>query len=172
MIPYTPLITAFEIKEQSPVLKYVNEDDIVVYIKPTQNRWINQVLSTNLYYDIMSKKSNNTLSPDESDLLEIYIKPALAWYVAYNVARINSIKITNKGATAQFSENSQAPNKETISWSSTVCKDEADTLADMLTAYLKDNQTLFPKYREPYQGQNQNIPPSGTINDGGIFLDF
>ena len=53
MMIYSPFIEVKYLKDNSPILQYVNDDELSVYIRPAQDIYIQKALGTKLYYGLM-----------------------------------------------------------------------------------------------------------------------
>ena len=95
---YSAFITVKYLKDNSPILQYVNEDELQVYIRPAQDVYIQKALGTKFYYSLMDKISTTSLNANEIDLITQYIQPALVWWATHEFALLITNLRTKRSA--------------------------------------------------------------------------
>jgi len=143
---YTCFVTCQYIKNNSPVIAYVSDDELQIFIKVAQDTQIQRVLGTNLMKDLQAKVLANTLSADEIILMEEYIQTATTHATVYEFLLYNHYKITNKGITKQNSENSTSADLNEVNFLRDDVRNKAEYFRERLTKYLQANTTKFPMY--------------------------
>ena len=104
---YAAFIDVKFLKDNSPILQYVNSDELSVYVRPAQDVYIQKALGSKLYYSLMNKISTGSLQQFEIDLITKYIQPALVWWSTHEFALYANYKFTNKSISKQNSDNSE-----------------------------------------------------------------
>ena len=63
---FSAFITTKYIKDNTPVLGYVNDDELRTFIRPAQDVYIARLLGTNLYEALENNIINNTLTSPQT----------------------------------------------------------------------------------------------------------
>lgn len=167
---YSAFISVNYLKDNSPILQYVNEDELQVYIRPAQDVYIQKALGTQLYYSLMNKISSQTLNVNELNLITQYIQPALVWWTTHEFALYANYKFTNKAISKQNSDNSNPSDLNEVNYLTTNIRQKAQYFTDRLTKHLMGETTTFPEYLEVYQNTFENIPSSRDNFFWGIYI--
>jgi len=95
------------LKQYSPVGKSMDVDDIYQFVEQSQDIYIQDILGTPLYNDLVDKLYNGiTYSTAEMDLVDLCSK-ALCYWTCYTALPHIWIKMRNVGVAKQTSDNSQ-----------------------------------------------------------------
>jgi hypothetical protein len=167
---YSAFFSVKYLKDNSPVLQYVNDDELQVYIRPAQDIYIQKALGSKLYYSLMEKISNQTLSNNDIDLISKYIQPALVWWATHEFALYANYKFTNKAISKQNSDNSNPSELNEVNYLTTSLRQKAQYFTDRLTKHLMGNTTTFPEYLEMIDNAFENIPSSRQNYFWGIYV--
>lgn len=167
---YSAFITVKYLKDNSPILQYVNEDELQVYIRPAQDVYIQKALGTKFYYSLMGKISNTSLNTNEIDLITQYIQPSLVWWTTHEFALYANYKFTNKAISKQNSDNSNPSELNEVNYLTTSLRQKAQYFTDRLTKHLMGETTKFPEYLEYYTNTFENIPSSRQNYYWGIYV--
>ena len=164
----TQLITAYEWKKSQIVDENIDDQRVNPLIFKAQDFYIAESLGSTFYQHLMDAVKDDTLTNDETDLLNFYIKPALSEWIFYMSKSLLSTRTSNKGElnqSAMYAAAIDIKEKNEI-------KNEIERLADAYTKrlekYLCDNSTLFPLY---YNSANdENLHPQRKTNYTGVFI--
>jgi hypothetical protein len=174
---YAAFIDVKFLKDNSPILQYVNEDELQVYIRPAQDVYIQKALGSKLYYSLMDKISTGSLQQFEIDLITKYIQPSLVWWSTHEFALYANYKFTNKAISKQNSDNSEPSDLNEVNYLTTNIRNKAQYFTERLTRHLMGETTTFPEYLEVLDNVFENIPSSrdnffwGIYVPGGRFND-
>ena len=139
------IISDIYLKSITPVNLNVDEKDLTIHIIPSQDLFIQPILGTNLYNEIMLAYSAQTLTADQITLVE-YIKPVVAFKTLEKALPFLTFNIKNKGLQAQNGDFSSSVTLTEMN----VIKNELNNLyefyAQRLIVYLRNNSTLYPLY--------------------------
>lgn len=137
------------IKELSLIDENVDTKLLAPTLTMVQDLYLQKILGTPLYDDFKTKIiADDTLNtyPTYKALLVDYIKPVLIYYVCMNSLYAIRYRLMNKGVLVKNSENSSPADSIELK----VLKDEfrniAESYAELLTKYLKENTATFPLY--------------------------
>lgn len=134
------------------------------YVEVSQEEHIRPILTQDLYDLIVSENNSGTFTGGNETLLNDYIKPALAFFVAADVVPHLSIRTTNKGLMINTSETSEAATREERTDIMKRYREQGATLLEKMTRYIEDNLTSFTTY------QNGSSEVITTKRKGGIIL--
>lgn len=160
MATFSAFITTKYIKDNTPVLGYVNDDELRNFIRPAQDVYISRVLGTTLYETLENNILNNSLTSDQVNLLRSYIQPALQYWVIYEYILWSNYKLTNKAVSKQNSDNSSPSELGEVSHLKESIRNWAEYYNQLITNYLKDNPNLFPEYLAGGSGFSNKYPKS------------
>jgi len=163
-------ITTQYIKDNSPILAYVNDDTLRVHIIPAQDMNLERVLGTKLFTRLKDGLINNNLNNNEVFLIRTYIQPALMYWVIYQYILWSNYKFTNKAVSKQNSDNSNPSDMVEVNYLKSNISDYAEYYSQRLTNYLKDYFALFPQYYEGITGYSEIYPDYSNYIFGGLYM--
>lgn len=143
---YVNFISTTYLKDNSPIIANVSDDELVPFIKIAQDTGLQRALGTNLMKDLQNKVANSSLNADEVILLEEYIQPCVVWLVTQEWTLFSHYKYTNKGITKQTSDNSASADFKEVNFLRDDVRNKGEYFKERLTRYLLANQPLFPMY--------------------------
>ena len=152
-------ITDSYIKLNSPISQNVDANDLRPHIKPASDMFIQPVLGTNFYNHMVSGYTNQTLTADETTLVE-YIQPVVMYYTCFEALAFLNFQVKNKGAVTQNSEWSNAADngdKKVTTFLQNQLENKAQFYLKRLEAYINENESLYPQYTS---NNNDDITPS------------
>jgi len=167
---YAAFIDVQFLKDNSPILQYVNSDELQVYIRPAQDVYIQKALGSKLYYSLMDKISTGSLQQFEIDLITKYIQPSLVWWSTHEFALYANYKFTNKAISKQNSDNSEPSDLNEVNYLTTNIRNKAQYFTERLTRHLMGETTTFPEYLEVLDNVFENIPSSRDNFFWGIYV--
>jgi hypothetical protein len=139
------------VKELSLIDENVDNKLLLPTLLKVQDIELQRILGTPLFNDFKTKiTADSTLAtyPTYLALMQDYIKPVLVYYVCMHSLFAIRYRLMNKGVLVKNSENSSAADSVEVR----VMKDEfritAESYAELLTKYLKENIATFPLYDE------------------------
>ena len=100
---YIDLINDAEIKRYAPIAANVNAESLRPFMRTSQLNYIQPLLGTALYTELITNVSGSTTNADEDYMLTI-LKPALANYISYEALPFISAHISNKGTIHKQTE--------------------------------------------------------------------
>lgn len=142
------------IKELTQLDENVDAKLITPVIFDVQEMELLPCLGTGLYDDLKAKIVASTTNAAEDILIQDYIAPMLARYVAFEMTDVLLFRYRNKGVVKKGSENSNPIDYKEALYLKDQSRNKAQMYSQKLIDYLCYNQTLFPTY--------------GTIPNGGV----
>ena len=142
------LISSLEVIDKAFLMGNIDPSLISdTYIEVSQEEHIRPILTQDLYNLIVTENDSQTFTGSNQTLLNDYIKPALAFYVAADIIPHIAIRTTNKGIMTNTSETSQSATWEERIDIMTRYKEQGATMLEKMVRYLDDNTTTFPLYQ-------------------------
>jgi hypothetical protein len=161
----TRLIDAQFVKDFTTMDNNIQNTLIVPIITMAQVTHIQLALGSELYFKILDDFENNNLSGKYEELFE-YIKPCLAEYVYYYAVPKLAIRLTNKGANRNFSEDSNTASIAELKFLQNNVLNTAEFYLKRLNTFLKDNRNEFPELKV----QDQNPKKNNTSFFSGMYI--
>lgn len=142
------LIISPEYIKDNSVINYNVDDAIIsVAINDSQDMYIQQILGTSLYNNLINKiYTGTTLTIYETNLIDNFIIPALTNYTLREVVVHLTFKVMSKGVTQEFSENSNVITKEDLEYLRKNFSEKAEFYAERAIEYIKNNSNHFTEY--------------------------
>ncbi len=126
----------------------VNSKVLQASIIRCQDRFIEPILGSPLYEEIEAAIVAETLTADQTTLLDKYIRPLLTALVEVRVARRVTQQIRNKTAGRGSDETIQASDNDQLNDLTNDINKDIHFYERKLIGYLKDNEDIFPAYKE------------------------
>jgi len=138
-------VTENYIKTNTPITKNVDVTDVTPWLKTVSDQRVQPILGTYFYNDILTKYNAQTLSADETTLVE-YIQPIVAWFGASAAAFGLSYQIKNKGIQQQFGDFSQQVTFSEVTFTMEHLEQIGFFYIRRLEFYLTENKALFANF--------------------------
>lgn len=153
----------------------INDNADMKVITPTiflvQDIYIHKILGTDLFNEITTQITNNTVSSDNQTLLDNYILPTMLWYTLCECTPVFKYRYMNKGVMVKNSENSTPADLQEIQYLMDKWKNNAELYAQRLTNYLIQEATSS-KYAAYLQNTDlSDIKPTLNNYTNGLFLE-
>lgn len=163
------LITAEDVRTR--VLTNKNTDVALIsdaHIEVAQEEHIRPVIGDDLYDIIVQENIDEALSDENQLLLDKFIKPALAFYVKFEIMIDMSVNTTSQGIVQNTSEFATSATDKQRADLQTRSKSHADTLRDKMVRFLEDEDKSGNDYPDYDRGKNVS---NFTSTKGGLILD-
>ena len=151
----------------------INDNADMKVITPTiedvQRLYVEDVLGTRLYDQILSQIGSSSVSAANQTLLNNYILPFMKFYVLCECTPVFKFRYMNKGIMVKNSDNSQPTDNEQILYLMDKWKNNAEKLAEKCTNYLCANTATYPLYLT--NSENYESKPNKTNYTGGLYFD-
>lgn len=160
------------LKDNSPLGKSIDVDDIYSFVSNAQDVYIQDILGTPLYEDMITKTSNYiagsgaTFSTYEWNLLDLCSKSLTYWTVYMALPFIHT-KIRNAGVISQSSENTQNADLSGLKYLREEMKNLGEFWATRAVNYICANSTEFPLYN----AASDDIYPQSVQFDSDIYIE-
>lgn len=157
-------ITEQYLKNNTPITANVDVKDVVPYIKTQSDMRVQPILGTYFYKSILTKYNDETLTPDEEELVR-YIQPIVAWRSAEDAVFGLSYQLKNKGLQVQSGEFSTNVTQSEIAFSMSHYGQKAQFYERRLVSFLEDNKSLFSDFTSKLNKDSDIKPTDKGTSD-------
>ena len=136
------------------------------HIEVSQEEHIRPILTQDLYDEIVSQSADDNLTVANATLLDDFIKPALAFFVALDVVPHFSIRMSEKGLMINSSESSEAATRQERMDIMSRFREQGQTMLEKMVRFIEDEDNIddYPLFEN---GSSEII---NTTLKGGIIL--
>ena len=134
------------VQDYSIIELNVESKYITASILNAQEDYIEPLLGSQLYRDIINQLSASTVSSDNQVLLDDYIKNCLAAYSVYKLGMGLSKKWTNSGVMITKTVEQEAASQKDLNQDRQELLDSASIRAERLTKFLLAHPNEYPLY--------------------------
>lgn len=155
------LISPISIKENTGVAGNIDEKNLYPEIKTCQDMYILPALGSALYDRLQTGIQLGNLTTDEQNLINLYIKDCLIYYVLSELPMGLNYQFYTKGAVQKTGENTTQPSMQELIDISDRYKARAEFYKERMIKYLRQvtsNSGLFPQYLNPGSGVDTLVP--------------
>jgi hypothetical protein len=157
-------ITENYLKNNTAISSNCDVKYILPFVQTNADMWVQPVLGSFFYEDLLTKYNAQTLSPEETNLVK-KIQPLIAWRAAADAVYSLSRKVTNKGVQRQDGEFSGSVELNELSFSMAHYNQKAEFYTARLVNYLKENKDDFPNFTSK-QNKDSDIKPNEDKSQG------
>lgn len=141
-------VTEAYLKLNTPVTANVNITEVLPLIKGAAFMWTRSTLGNYFFQDLLTKYNAQTLSPDETTLVEL-MQPSIAWRTCSDAVITLSYQLKNKGIQTQSGDFSFSPEYKAIMFMSTDYAKKAEFYENYMWKYLVKHKDLYPAFTNP-----------------------
>lgn len=139
------LITEDYFKTYSPIPDNYNIKELKPYFHVAEKIWIEKIIGTPLYEELLEEVENDNVTPEHATLL-LNIYPLLAFAIVYESLPFVSYHITQIGITKGASENSTSVSINDVNYISTQLRNQCETMKMLLKKFLDEHAEHYPLY--------------------------
>ena len=153
-IGQTQLITEQEVKNWTDIPNSVQTKMFAMSIVYAQDQFIRSALGELLFSELLTQVENDTLTAlnttllNGNDRLFRGLKPALAWWVAYQIYPHIHSYITPTGIQTKSTEDATSVSASQLEIRRNIAKSRAEYYLDQVICYLRENDTDYPLFRD------------------------
>jgi hypothetical protein len=163
-------VTENYLKQKTPITQNVSATDIMPFIEPSASSWMQSILGTYFFTDLLVKYNAQTLNPDETILVE-KIKPAIAWRATVDCVLGLTYQLKNKGLQKQNGDNSESVDQTETTFVMRHYEQKAEFFEMMTRKYLKLNKDLFPEFTSNLNRDSELAPQhDDNFNSDTMFI--
>lgn len=139
------LITEDYFKTYSPISDNYNIKDIKPYFHVAEKLWIEPIIGTPLYEELLDEVEKDEVTPENATLL-LNIYPLLAFAIVYESLPFVGYHLSQVGITKGKSENSEPVSINDVNYISTQLRNQCETMKMLLKKFLDENAEHYPLY--------------------------
>lgn len=150
----TKLLTEQELKNWTDIPNNLSTKLFATIITQAQDMHIRTVLGEDLFSELLEQVENSTETAlnltllNGDDRLFRGLKPALAWWVAYNLYPFLHSKVSPTGIQTKSTEDATAIDSQMLAMRRKMAKAKAEYYSQQLICYLEENDTDYPLFRD------------------------
>ena len=157
------IVTVNDLKNFTSIGENVDPEILYPHLLISQQLYIENLIGSSLYNDIVSRFDNQQLTGDTQTLYEEYIIPAVAYCAWYSAAPFINFKTQRTGISTHSSDVLTPVTPEEFAIYSKRVNNFKTYYLNRLEDYLIANKTLFPLFRQDKVNKNTG---------GQIFLGY
>ena len=139
------LITEEYFKAYSPISDNYNIKDIKPYFHVAEKLWIEPIVGTPLYEELLDEVEKDEVTPEHATLL-LNIYPLLSFAIVYESLPFVSYHLSQVGITKGKSENSDSVSINDVNYISTQLRNQCETMKMLLKKFLDEHAEHYPLY--------------------------
>lgn len=144
----TALISETYIKNNSPVTQNVDPKDLFPHVISSQQMYLRVFLGAEFMEDLQVKFANQTLNPDEIDLVQNYVQPYLLYKTLQLALPFMQYNLRNKGLMVNTDDSAGAAGFPEFKYMLNEVKGRSDTNEILLRKFLETNGKNYPLYKQ------------------------
>lgn len=141
----TLLVDQNDFKNYSNISQNIDTQQLRSSMLTSQMVQIQPCLGVDLYSELMTQKSTNTLTPLNNTLLE-YIAPTIVYYTLYDILPTFYARMENKGISTNNETTQSSVDINMIKYLRGEHQIKGDQFKTRLIQYLEDNKSSYPLY--------------------------
>lgn len=138
-------ITESYLKNSTPITQNVDAKDVMPFVATSADMYTQSILGSFFYKHILNAYNNQTLNPDEINLVAL-IKPGVAWRAASDAVYSLTYQLKNKGLQVQNGDNSEVAEPEQVVMIKRHYDQTAEFYEERIRVFLIKNKDLFPEF--------------------------
>lgn len=139
------LITEQYFKEFGPIPDNYNIKELKPYFHVAEKLWIEPIIGTPLYEELLEEVENDNVTPEHATLL-LNIYPLLAFAIVYESLPFVGYHLSQVGITKGKSENSDSVSINDVNYISTQLRNQCETMKMLLKKFLDEHAEHYPLY--------------------------
>lgn len=139
------LITEEYFKTYSPIPDNYNIKELKPYFHVAEKLWIEPIIGTPLYEELLEEVDNDDVTPEHATLL-LNIYPLLAFAIVYESLPFVGYHLSQVGITKGKSENSDSVSINDVNYISTQLRNQCETMKMLLKKFLDEHAEHYPLY--------------------------
>ena len=163
MTTFAYFITASFLKENTPLNENVDDKLIKNAIKEAQDIFIQDIIGSDLYNEIMSQIVAGTTTALNVTLLDKYIQPCLMHYTVCESALPLTYKFINKSISTRNADDANPISVSELNIIEERYRAKAVYYGTRLRNYLKQNATSYPLFENYGTGYDVIAPNNNDI---------
>jgi len=148
-------VTENFLKTKTHITQNVDAGILSPFIPMAVKSYLQPILGYRFTNDLLTKYNDNTLSPEEEELVD-FIQYVVAFYAAYIAVPSLSFRVSNKGVQSQFGDYTASEGVATVEYIRNNILSFARDNESNLRAFLELNKESYPLYLEKINKEIQS----------------
>ena len=157
-------ITETYLETYTPITANIDVTDVTPWVKTAAEMWIQPILGTYFYEDLLTKYNAQTLSGSEITIVGM-IQPAIAWRAASDAVYGLSRQLKNKGLQRQDGEFSSSVELSEVEFAMAHYRQKGEFYENQISKYLCANKDLFSAFTSTLNTDSLIKPQCGCSNN-------
>lgn len=162
----TYLIDENYLKSYTPVSGNVDVAQLLPFVEVSQQTFVQHLLGTKLYAEVIAAVNGGTVTADQATLLE-FVRPALAWHALSRALPFLHAQVRPKGVVEGEGEGARQTPLSTVQFLRQEATANAEFLGQRVVKYLCDARHKFPSYDDG----GQDLPPASSAYRSPVAFD-
>lgn len=145
LVELETLITEDYFKQYSPIPDNYNIKEIKPYFNVAESMWIEPIIGTPLYQELLEQVAEDNVTPENATLL-LHIYPLESFAICYEALPFITYHFSEVGATKGHSENSDSVSINDVNFISAHLRSQCEVMKSMLKKFLDEHRDLYPLY--------------------------
>ena len=146
------LISPTEYKDRTPVHGNVDDKLIRQTIFDCQDMYVQVLVGTGIYNELLDQVENSTLTALNTTLLNTYLQPGMRHWITANIIKPITFRMMDIGVQTKDSGNTTPIDTKYIQNLEDYYRNRSEFYAERVTRYLCENSTSYPLYDNPGNG--------------------
>lgn len=160
----TLFLSDADFKKMTPVSKNVTvSQGVSTTLWEAQLRYIKPLLCDAYYDELITEIQTSTLTPENEELLDNYIKPCQAWYTYYLLIPFAWSKTRDGGQINNTGDFYTTVTRDDVKYIQNNTLEYAQDAAIRLVKYLKENRDLYPTWEDCNCDERSDVSPSNFM---------
>lgn len=139
------LINESYFKQYSPIPRNFNIEDIRPYFTLAEKIWVEPILGTPLYEELLEQVVDNNVTPENSTLL-VMVYPYLSYAIVYEALPFISYHLTEVGITKGKSDNSDSVSINDVNYINTHIRAQVEAMKTLFKKWLNEHSDSYPLF--------------------------
>jgi hypothetical protein len=141
------LITIADLRKYTPASFNLDGHWLNGQIEICEAEYIVNCLGQEFYDELLLQVNTNTLTPDNINLMDAYLRFVLSWYVVSTSVMYVHTRIENKGIVINTNDTSQSASLSAVNALSQSALNQAQTWRKHMINFLNKNILLYPLFK-------------------------
>ena len=146
MATRTLFVSEAYLRDNLPISRNLDSQDVIPHIQMAEELFIQDILGANFYDYLITAFSAQTLTANETTLVQDYIKPAEAYRALTLALPFLATQIKNKGPQLQNEDYSTPPDLTSLKFLINETKNRAEFYEKRLNSFLCLSGNSFTNY--------------------------
>lgn len=168
-MPNVLLVSAQKVKSFTETNSNVDEQLLLAGVQVAQDLGLQNLLGTSFYQHMLDAAQSNTLTPQETTLLQDYIQPYLLWRATWESLPTLWMRVMNKSVIVGQTEQGVPVDKSNLTYLRQIHESRYEFYAQRMMDYIRNNPSYYPLYFA--YTSTDGMAPAQENYYGGLYFD-